>query len=226
MKRFFLAQSLSTNKSLSDNTKTRFAVSLVEYLYDNMPLTGMLSCLKVAKKHVHIYCFHGKHFTCWDLRGMLKTDNFVQKYSKQTLREILSGLISNRYGDLTLRLLNFTNFQLIFANEVAKSKLGFLYPTRHNLLIYLTSKPSYSFPNLFTFLGCLVENGDDVNILFICCTCLFILYSKAWFAYSRNDRRLCPRPVTDLVRVVRRIHVKIAPNVVKASKLVQMKLIT
>ena len=82
---FFLAQSLSTNKSLSDNTKTRFAVSLVDYLYENVPLTEMLSCLKVAKKHVHVYCFHGKRFTCWDLRGMLETDNFVQNYSKQAL---------------------------------------------------------------------------------------------------------------------------------------------
>ena len=76
---------MSTNKSLSDNTKTRFAVSLVEYLYENIPLTEMLSCLKVAKKHVNVYCFLEKHFTCWDLRGMLETDNFVQKDSKQTL---------------------------------------------------------------------------------------------------------------------------------------------
>ena len=82
---FFLAQSLSTYKSLSDNTKTRFAVSLVGYLYENTSLTELLSSLKVAKKHVHVYCFHGKHFTCWDLRGMLKTDNFVQKDSKQTI---------------------------------------------------------------------------------------------------------------------------------------------
>ena len=42
----------------------------------------MLSSLKVAKKHVHVYCFHGKHFTCWDLSGMLETDNFAQKDSK------------------------------------------------------------------------------------------------------------------------------------------------
>ena len=27
----------------------------------------------VAKKHLYVYCFHGKHFTCWDLRGMLET---------------------------------------------------------------------------------------------------------------------------------------------------------
>ena len=37
----------------------------------------MLSSLKVAKKYMHVYYFHGKHFTCWDLRGMLETDNFV-----------------------------------------------------------------------------------------------------------------------------------------------------
>ena len=43
--------------------ETRFAVSLVEYLYENIPLTEMLSCLKEAKKHVHVYCFHRKHFT-------------------------------------------------------------------------------------------------------------------------------------------------------------------
>ena len=85
MERFFLAQSLSTNKSLSGNTKTGFTVSLVEYLYENIPLTEMLSCLNIAKKHVHVYCFHGKHFTCWDLRGMLETDNFIQEDSKQTL---------------------------------------------------------------------------------------------------------------------------------------------
>ena len=57
--------------SLFNNTKTRFTVSLVEYLFENMPLTEMLSGLKVAKKHMRIYYFHRKHFTCWDLRGML-----------------------------------------------------------------------------------------------------------------------------------------------------------
>ena len=75
---FFLAQSLSTSKSLSDNTKIRFAVSLVEYyLYESIFLNEMLSSLKVAKKHMHVYC--------WDLRGMLETNNFVQKDSKQTI---------------------------------------------------------------------------------------------------------------------------------------------
>ena len=42
----------------------------------------LLSSLKVATKHVHVYCFHGKHFTCWDLRGILETDNFACKDSK------------------------------------------------------------------------------------------------------------------------------------------------
>ena len=58
----FLTQSLSTKKSLSDNTKTRSAVSYVEYLYENISLTEILSSLKVAKKHVHVYCFYRKHF--------------------------------------------------------------------------------------------------------------------------------------------------------------------
>ena len=38
--------------------------------------------LKLAKTHMHVYCFHGKHFTCCDLRGMLETDNFACKDSK------------------------------------------------------------------------------------------------------------------------------------------------
>ena len=32
----------------------------------------MLSSLKVAKKYMPVYCFHRKHFTCCDLRGMLE----------------------------------------------------------------------------------------------------------------------------------------------------------
>ena len=63
-------------QSLSDNTKTRFAVSIVQILYENIPLTEMLFSLKVEMKYIHIYCFRGKHFMCWDLRGMLETDNF------------------------------------------------------------------------------------------------------------------------------------------------------
>ena len=78
---FSLAQSLPIIISLSDDTNTKFVVSLVEYLYGNVPLTEMLSGVKVAKKHVHVYCFHGKHFTCWDLRGMLETDLFAWKDS-------------------------------------------------------------------------------------------------------------------------------------------------
>ena len=65
--------------------------SLVESSCENITLTEILSCLKVAKKHAHVYCFHGKHFTCWDLRGMLETDNFVQKDSKQTLHTMLTN---------------------------------------------------------------------------------------------------------------------------------------
>ena len=57
----------------SVNTKTRFAVYVVEILYENIPLTEMHSSLKVAKKYTHVYYFHGKDFTCWDLR---ETDNF------------------------------------------------------------------------------------------------------------------------------------------------------
>ena len=39
-------------------------------------MTEMLSSLKVAKKYTHVYYFRVKHFTFWDLRGMLETDNF------------------------------------------------------------------------------------------------------------------------------------------------------
>ena len=46
-------------------------------LYENIPLAEMLSGLKEAKKLVHIYRFHGKHFTCWDLCGTLEADNFA-----------------------------------------------------------------------------------------------------------------------------------------------------
>ena len=42
----------------------------------------MLCSLKIAKKHMYVYCFHGKHFKCWELRGMPETDNFAQKDSK------------------------------------------------------------------------------------------------------------------------------------------------
>ena len=81
--KFFFAQKFSTIKSLSNNTKARFSDSVAEILCECIPLTEMLLSLKVAKKYVPVYCFHGKHFTCWDLRGVLETD----KYSKQTLHE-------------------------------------------------------------------------------------------------------------------------------------------
>ena len=74
--KFFLAQQLPIIKSLSYNTKTRFSVSVLEILCENIPLTEMVSSLKVAKKYMHVHCFQGKHFTCWDLRGMYETDNF------------------------------------------------------------------------------------------------------------------------------------------------------
>ena len=57
-------------------TKKRFSVSVVEILCECIPLTEVLLSLKVAKKYMLVSCFHGKHFTCWDLRGMLETDNF------------------------------------------------------------------------------------------------------------------------------------------------------
>ena len=60
-------------KSLSVNTKTRFAVCVVEILYEIIPLTEMPSGLNVAKKYMNVYYFHGKNFPCWDLR---ETDNF------------------------------------------------------------------------------------------------------------------------------------------------------
>ena len=45
------------------------------YQMKTTPLTEMLSCLKVAKKYMHVYYFH-VHFMCWNLLGMLETDNF------------------------------------------------------------------------------------------------------------------------------------------------------
>ena len=40
------------------------------------PLTEMLSSLKVARKHVHVIAFT-EALPCWDLSGMLETDNFA-----------------------------------------------------------------------------------------------------------------------------------------------------
>ena len=48
---------------------------------ENILISEMVSSLKEAMKHVYVYCFHGKHFTFWDLRGMLETDNFANKES-------------------------------------------------------------------------------------------------------------------------------------------------
>ena len=74
---FILSQPLLIIKSLSNNTKTKSAVSVVEILHENIALSKMLSSLKVAKKYMHVYCFHGKHFTCCDFfRGILETDSF------------------------------------------------------------------------------------------------------------------------------------------------------
>ena len=72
----FLNNCLLSNHYLITQKLTKFTVSVVEILYENIPLTEMLSILKEAKKHVYVYCFYGKHFTCWDWHGMLETDNF------------------------------------------------------------------------------------------------------------------------------------------------------
>ena len=61
--------------------KTRFTVSVEEILYKD-PLTEMISGLKVAKKYMHVYCFHRKHFTCWNLCCMFETEKFGQKNSE------------------------------------------------------------------------------------------------------------------------------------------------
>ena len=67
---------LLNNCLLSNNTKSRFSVSVVEILYECIPLAEMLSSLKVAKKYMPVYCFHGKHLMYCDLCGMLETYNF------------------------------------------------------------------------------------------------------------------------------------------------------
>ena len=58
----------------------------------------VLSSLRVAKKHVHVYCFHGKHFVCWDLRGMLETTTLPRR-------------IVNRLYLSTSKLRIFKNFE-------------------------------------------------------------------------------------------------------------------
>ena len=49
---------------------------LYKFYMKTAPLIEILSSLKVEKKYIDVYCFRGKHFTCWDLRGMFETDNF------------------------------------------------------------------------------------------------------------------------------------------------------
>ena len=51
-------------------------------------MTETISSLKVAKKHVHVYCFHMKHLTCWNLNGILETDKLAQKDSKWIIRSV------------------------------------------------------------------------------------------------------------------------------------------
>ena len=102
---FFLAQSLSsTNKSLSGKTKPRFALSLVEYLYLNISLIEMLSGLKVAKKHVHVYYFHGKNFTCWDLRGMLELTTLSERIVKRLYGSLFVESTVNEFCLILSRL--------------------------------------------------------------------------------------------------------------------------
>ena len=48
-----------------------------EILYENIPLTEMLPSLKVAKKQMQVYWFREKHFTGWEMSGMLETDNLA-----------------------------------------------------------------------------------------------------------------------------------------------------
>ena len=54
----------------------------------------MLSSFKVAKKYMPVYCFHGKHFTCWDLHYMLETDNFGRRIGNR-LQYVYSQLFKS-----------------------------------------------------------------------------------------------------------------------------------
>ena len=71
---FLLSNCLLLNHYL--RTQKLDSQFVVEILHENIPRTEMLSSFKVAKKYMHVYYFHGKHFTCWDLHGMLEIDNF------------------------------------------------------------------------------------------------------------------------------------------------------
>ena len=57
MKRSFLLN----NCLLSLSTKTRIAIYVVEILHGNIPLTEMLSSLKVAKKYIHLITLMGSN---------------------------------------------------------------------------------------------------------------------------------------------------------------------
>ena len=53
----------------------------------------MLISLKVAKKYMHVYYFHEKHITCWDLRVMLETDNLTLGRRIVNRREMLKRFL-------------------------------------------------------------------------------------------------------------------------------------
>ena len=59
MEHSFLLNSCLLSNHYPYNTKTRFAVYIVEILYENILLTEMLSSLKVAKKHMQFIVFMG-----------------------------------------------------------------------------------------------------------------------------------------------------------------------
>ena len=70
----------------------------------------ILSNLKVAKKHVHVYCFQGKHFTCFDLCSLLETDNFSQKDTGRPQKKATRLLKNNKKtGSLISLVLPFLN---------------------------------------------------------------------------------------------------------------------
>ena len=88
------------------------------------------------------------------LQGNKTSERWLLNYRKHREVKILSALGFEHYEDFWLWDLIippiFNQFlQIICQNR----RCGFFYSPKYNLLIYLTSKPSYSFPNLFTFLG-------------------------------------------------------------------------
>ena len=96
----------------------------VEYLYEHIPLTEMLSSLKVAKKHVHVYCFHGKHFTCWDLRGILEIF-IICVFEKLANNCFLFDLSMHNYIQVYFYA-NFHEQKLCFV-QVPKGEIWMLY---------------------------------------------------------------------------------------------------